>query len=324
MNYEKEYNEALERAREILKHTTIEAAIAIKKILPSLDVSEDESIRKFLIGYFKSYKIGNVATKLNGIRIDDCIAWLEKQKEPEHICDSAQFEEGFKTGFEIGLRKQKEQKPAEWALPEDFEEAVYKVANFISPFDSNEELRKVSHRFAEQLLSLAKKELDKPAEWSEEDEQTIKEILGVIYEASCGIYRPFERDTYKRWESWLKSLSLNLKKKNEDVAKLCSNEWSEEDEETLACAISVFEDFVECKNVSVPPASAKRYLNRLKSLRPQPKWKPSEEQMEALKCAIEDVAKFSKRGGRQVELENEPYYSALHSLYCNLEKLMEE
>ena len=58
----------------------------------------------------------------------------------------------------------------------------------------------------------------------------------------------------------------------------------------------------------------------LKSLRPS--WKPSEEQMEALKCAVEDVAKFSKRGGRQVELENEPYYSALHSLYCNLEKLM--
>lgn len=51
-------------------------------------------------------------------------------------------------------------------------------------------------------------------------------------------------------------------------------------------------------------------------------WKPSKEQMEALKCAIADVARFSKRGGRQVELENEPYYSALHSLYCNLEKLM--
>lgn len=54
----------------------------------------------------------------------------------------------------------------------------------------------------------------------------------------------------------------------------------------------------------------------------QEHWKPSEEQMEALKCAIEDIAKFSKRGGRQVEFENEPYYMALHSLYCNLEKLM--
>ena len=33
-----------------------------------------------------------------------------------------------------------EQKPAEWVLPKDFEEAVYKVANFISPFDNQEEL----------------------------------------------------------------------------------------------------------------------------------------------------------------------------------------
>ena len=37
------------------------------------------------------------------------------QKEQEHPCDSAQFEEGFKTGYELGLRKKEEQKPAEWS-----------------------------------------------------------------------------------------------------------------------------------------------------------------------------------------------------------------
>ena len=45
---------------------------------------------------------------------------------------------------------------------------------------------------------------------------------------------------------------------------------------------------------------------------------------EALKCAIADVVRFSKRGGRQVELENEPYYNALHSLYEQLEKLIKD
>ena len=59
-----------------------------------------------------------------------------------------------------------ERKSAGWVLPEDFEEAVYKVANFISPFNQ-QELREVSHLFAEQLLSLAKKELNKAAQWSE-------------------------------------------------------------------------------------------------------------------------------------------------------------
>lgn len=54
----------------------------------------------------------------------------------------------------------------------------------------------------------------------------------------------------------------------------------------------------------------------------QSKWEPSEEQMEALKCAIEDIARFSRRGGHQVEFENEPYYMALYSLYEHLKKLM--
>lgn len=48
----------------------------------------------------------------------------------------------------------------QWSLPEDFEEAVYKVTNFIPPFDSQDEVRRVSHRFAEQLKYHAKKELE--------------------------------------------------------------------------------------------------------------------------------------------------------------------
>ena len=32
---------------------------------------------------------------------------------------------------------------------------------------------------------------------------------------------------YAELDAWLKSLPLSLKKRNEDVAKLCSNEWSE-------------------------------------------------------------------------------------------------
>lgn len=91
-------------------------------------------------------------------------------------------------------------------------------------------------------------------------------------------------------------------------------EWSEEDEKKLELVI----DFIY--NFYPDPVMKYELKDWLKSLRPS--WKPSEEQMEALKCAIADVAKFSKRGGRQVELENEPYYRALHSLYCNLEKLM--
>lgn len=156
-------------------------------------------------------------------------------------------------------------KSAEWTLPKDFEEAVYKVANFISPFDNQEELRKVSHHFAEQLLSLAKKELDEPAEWGK---PTIN-----------GEPIPTENQ----------SIDIPLA------------EWSEEDEETLACAISVFEDFAECKNVSVPPASAKRYLKRLKSLRPQPKQEWSEEDDDFINMLILHFNYLINKGGDSVE-----------------------
>lgn len=96
-------------------------------------------------------------------------------------------------------------------------------------------------------------------------------------------------------------------------------EWSEEDEDIRD---TIIRDLKHLGGdiVNVNPAY-KEEIDWLKSLRPQPHWKPSDEQMEALKCAVEDVAKFSKRGGRQVELENEPYYSALHSLYEDLKKL---
>ena len=52
-------------------------------------------------------------------------------------------------------------------------------------------------------------------------------------------------------------------------------------------------------------------------------WKPSDEQMDAVKSAALDVAKFSSRS-EQLMLENEPYYKALVSLYNDLKKLREE
>ena len=100
----------------------------------------------------------------------------------------------------------------------------------------------------------------KPAKWSDEDTLKLKGIINYLAFSNSP-------EGVERWIDFLESLPerFNLQPKQE---------WSKEDEETLACAISVFEDFAECKNVSVPPASAKRYLKRLKSLRPS--WKPSE------------------------------------------------
>ena len=130
----------------------------------------------------------------------------------------------------------------------------------------------------------------KPAEWSKEDEKIRSNILNVltpnlVYTMGSGTRTGTSTYKYDKEIAWLKSLPLNLKKKNEDVAKLCSNEWSEEDEKTVNNIISVLGQYIDYKAVSgtgsgyATPRYAKE-IDWLKSIRPS--WKPSEEQMEAL------------------------------------------
>ena len=120
MDYEKAYKAVLQTATQWIKDgCTDKEKICLECIFPELRESEDERIRRELIEYLKG--------DLDDITTDDTdrwIAYLEKQKEQEHICDSDQYEEGFKTGLEIGLRKQKEQKPAEWSEEDKNELAV--------------------------------------------------------------------------------------------------------------------------------------------------------------------------------------------------------
>ena len=139
-----------------------------------------------------------------------------------------------------------------WNLPEDFEEAVYKVANFISPFDSQDELRRVSHRFAEQLMSLAKKELmGKPvewnkatingepiptenhsvniplAEWSGEDNICWDEAFACVTRAKKTAKNEEELQSAVTAEKWLKEIQFKY------YVHPVKQEWSEEDEKML-------------------------------------------------------------------------------------------
>jgi hypothetical protein len=126
-------------------------------------------------------------------------------------------------------------------------------------------------------------------------------------------------------ENWLKSLRPRLS--DEEIKKIRSEEytkgfndaafgskqgWSEEDENYLE---EIIDDLKFCKKNR---RSCRNGLiegcvdwlnNRLKSLRPQPHWKPSEEQMGFLKRAV-DGYDITCRG--QVALE---------SLYNDLKKL---
>ena len=145
---------------------------------------------------------------------------------------------------------------------------------------------------------------EKPTEWSEEDNEKIGRLRSIVNEYACrkgalDVNGDYCEGDYEKLDNWLKDLPNRF-------ALQPKQEWSEEDEETLACAISVFEDFAECKNISVPPASAKRYLKRLKSLRPQPKQKWSQEDNDFADDAIACVTRCHKK-----YIDNKEFYQSL-------------
>lgn len=96
-------------------------------------------------------------------------------------------------------------------------------------------------------------------------------------------------------------------------------EWSEEDERKRQACISTINEVIDYErerwedyNPGKPYRPIMKYdeqIDWLKSLRPQPHWKPSKVQMEALKDA------FRKDGGNE-------YRKVINSLYCDLQKLL--
>lgn len=113
----------------------------------------------------------------------------------------------------------------------------------------------------------AQKEVEqKPAEWNEEDEELAEELIKL-----AEYYTDTEDETeFKPHISWLKALPerFNLQPKQE---------WSEEDEVMLSSAIEYVQSYPAHRQSVVSWLQGK-----LKSLRPQPHWKPSEEQINAL------------------------------------------
>ena len=129
MDYEKAYKAVLKTATQWIKDgCTDKEKICLESVFPELAESEDERIRKEIISIVKEY--GRICEKEGDpcCTINDCLAYLEKQKEQKHpngcfTCDEYKkgYEEGRRNGFTAGYNKamkeveQKEQKPAEWS-----------------------------------------------------------------------------------------------------------------------------------------------------------------------------------------------------------------
>ena len=204
-------------------------------VIPELAESEDERTRKHLIKVVELYW----GTTNEPGKAED-LAWLEKRKE-----NTWSEEDDAKVG---AMCKEGNLKPSERAWLKNLRNRVWK--------DPQHAIR-VTKGFGDpdgpqfELVDLQKEQ--KPAEWSEEDEKLIDEVITLIEDGALDK----EEKTY--YIEWLKSLRPPLKDKEMKlkILKYLSTR----------CSSLEFEEVED-------------YLNNLR-----PSWKPSEEQMEAVEHA---------------------------------------
>ena len=304
MDYEKKYNDAMNLAKSYYGKGSNEFLDTIFPELRESDDERNERIRKAILGLSYLDGIEPILTKCSVTR-SDIRSYLEKQKEPENVSATTMIPSCWEV-------EQKEQKPTEYLKAEndnwyicikDFYAGGKKWASvgdlvqakngmyMMGRDDISEWFRRA---YFEEVRDAFEPNADtnipeQPTEWSEEDERMYKAISIALTMPDAKAYLRSWYKTPEDADDWLKSLFLDHKKKNEDVAKLCSNEWSEEDEEAITTAIRACRYMTE--NFENSTKQYEDAIERLKSLRPS--WKPSEEQMDSLRDTIVQTKGYS-------------------------------
>ena len=164
----------------------------------------------------------------------------------------------------IGDEKQKEQKPAKWSDSVAKEMFIKALERAVEQTKKGYELTDCDkHSWWEDFKAYSG---IKPAEWSEEDKKALNRAINICRN---------DFGEYSETAKFLKSLPkrFNLQPRQE---------WSEEDEKHLYNAIEAVKYVCDVSAGS----SGAQCVEFLKSLRPQPHWKPSEKQINALQAFV--------------------------------------
>ena len=294
MDYKEKYEAALERAKHIHEVINDVGKKDIEVIFPELAESEDERTRKMLITRLRD--ADELTDELRGW----LLAWLEKQKDEtkkETPAWMPKFLDELRTksyldwdehkdmeGKVLAIirwiapnyfhEKQKEQKSGHYLSEKDVFAVMTKLTNLsfseLIPINSDE------YKKIQEITSDVRRLLDypveqKPAEWSEEDDDFVnyfERLLDFGYENDPNGFGKLCQGA-KQWLRYrIKSLRPQPKQ-----------EWSEEDEKTINMVIETLEH--------------ENYLilaDKLKSLRPQPKREWGEEDEKQI-AQIERIVK---------------------------------
>ena len=282
IDYKEKYEQAMERARQFCEKPYLEdSAGIVRYIFPELMESDDEKMRAMAIKAVYAPEAQS-CIKSWGINPDDVIAWLKNQGNPIDI-NPSEFDfrinkllEQFKTlpkeelvsslNFYLNVvqndgayreEKHSEQKPVKWHREDE------QNLNACLGYIPDEFLRRW-------LKDAIHAKYDKPA-WSEEDEKQVRQIERIIKSGAT-------KELQKRIHNWLESLEDRVQPKQE---------WSKEDEEIIDYLIDYLENELDSSYTDLDKETFTKEINWLKSLRPQNRWKPSENELEVLRLAAE-------------------------------------
>ena len=106
----KRYDEAIDLVNSKWHYKNQPCFIQASEIFPELKESKDENIRQWFIKYFQSYKSDGIEKFDNVVKIDDILAWLERQGEQER---ANKVEPKFKIG--------------DWVVFNNHHQSIYQV-----------------------------------------------------------------------------------------------------------------------------------------------------------------------------------------------------
>lgn len=266
------------------------------------NTSEDERMLRTIIRGFENLK-GNGVETFNNTKIDDILVYLEKQKKPKVDIDKLRrdlYQSGYNDGYQHGKEDaQKEQK----SIPNTYGclncTKLEECKKGLTPC-SGHRLKIVDQKPADDKafeewidcwfkehkekaypqITMDEKEFknfcrgirnmyQQKSDWNEEDEMMRENIISDLqYFRDCATDEEAVSG-YNDEIAWLKDIYLSLKKHNEAVDKLWSNEWSEEDEEIIYSLRSFLIQAEQSGRYgSIQIAQIEQCLNWLKSVHP--------------------------------------------------------
>ena len=190
MDYEQKYKAALTTAKQWIKDGCEPSTkICLELLFPELRESEDERISDTIFNCL--YQCCDTGF-ISGKQRDGALAWLEEQKDKNCLaCD--QHLKGYIAGRKVTEEeKQKEQEP------------ITDSVKFEEGFKAGREFERREQ---------------KPAGWSEEDEEMLEYIIGDVNDAKQLYTTKEAKDMADKEIAWLKSLRQQKKPDCDGCAK---------------------------------------------------------------------------------------------------------